>query len=379
MGTLTATLVASKLEYGNIRYIYDQLIDGGSTDNVVQEITSTWTAQMWALRSSLLANSPYLSVGALMELVKEPDVPLAIKAEVLVANPDATMSPGFLSWAQEQAVPPLPAYIINSVVASWRTSTYRTVLEGQMADKHTTMTQAANGLIHLFHQDTVEPTADTLLWVWRQLPTNAARFAEASLLVAKGDLNSAYTLVQAMSVDDQLPALALAERTNMLTYIGVLRDAENGGRDAYELNSTERSLLSNLVADHYDRPSGWAANLLCAAYGNCRPPNTGGGRTTHAMVPHTLSPTEAAPTPSFTLQPNPASTWCAVSFQGLTDHTVAELLLEDASGRTIQRAMARGAQGQVLFDTRGLAPGVYLMRLSGSAMSPSAQRLVVQP
>jgi hypothetical protein len=54
------------------------------------------------LRDYLLDLSPYLSVDALKELVSQ-DVPVAMKAEILVANPDATRTDWFLRWAQHEA------------------------------------------------------------------------------------------------------------------------------------------------------------------------------------------------------------------------------------------------------------------------------------
>jgi hypothetical protein len=34
---------------GNTRYLYDQLIDGGSTDATVQEIEESWPEDAWHL------------------------------------------------------------------------------------------------------------------------------------------------------------------------------------------------------------------------------------------------------------------------------------------------------------------------------------------
>ncbi|MBK8499311.1 MAG: hypothetical protein IPL52_10950 [Flavobacteriales bacterium] len=60
------------------------------------------------------------------------------------------------------------------------------------------------------------------------------------------------------------------------TYINVLKNAALDGRNAYQLNSGELSELLEMVDEgHYDRPSGWASNLLCAVYKVCRPPATG--------------------------------------------------------------------------------------------------------
>ncbi|MBL8010235.1 MAG: hypothetical protein JNJ64_06475, partial [Flavobacteriales bacterium] len=45
------SLEDAKLAYGNLRYAYNALVDGGSTDAVVAEISSTWPEEAWALRA----------------------------------------------------------------------------------------------------------------------------------------------------------------------------------------------------------------------------------------------------------------------------------------------------------------------------------------
>jgi hypothetical protein len=89
-GQVKMLLQQEKEAYGNTRYLYGQLIDGGSTDDVVEEIISSWPQDAWDLREYLLSRSPYLSVEVLYEMVERNIMPDAMVTEICIANPDGT-------------------------------------------------------------------------------------------------------------------------------------------------------------------------------------------------------------------------------------------------------------------------------------------------
>jgi hypothetical protein len=160
-GVLVAGMMQEGGHYVNSAYLYKQLIDGGNTDEMVEEVVQSWPEEVWALRASLLEKSPYLTVKVLKEMVNKPTLPMAIKAEVCIANPDATKSEGFVKWLEFEADTPMPANLIDNIVASWDTKTFRTQLEGTLAHHHGEMTQLANQLLDHYQSDTV-PHTDSL-------------------------------------------------------------------------------------------------------------------------------------------------------------------------------------------------------------------------
>jgi hypothetical protein len=170
------------------------------------------------------------------------------------------------------------------------------------------------------------------------------------------------------------------ERVRMADYIGVLRSAANEERNAYQLNPAEVQQLVTMVGDHYDRPSVWASNLLCVAYGHCRAPYTGGGGDEE---PKRLLPPKKEPAPTVTpalrLHPNPANSWMAMSYLLPGNTGAINLVVRDASGRVLHQLNAAGEQGQRVWDTRELAPGIYTVELRREGRVEGTERLVIQP
>ncbi len=90
---------------------------------------------------------------------------------------------------------------------------------------------------------------------------------------------------------------------------------------------------------------------------------------------------EAPPSkpPALRLHPNPASHWVAMSYHLPGYNGEVTLVVRDAGGRVLHQLKAAGEQGQRVWDTRELAPGVYVVELQGMGRVPHSARLVVQP
>jgi hypothetical protein len=338
----------------------------------------TWHQEVADLRDQLLAISPFVSTEALKALVDQPAVPDSVKMEVYAANPDATSVGGFLSWAEADAFQPMDVEDMAAIAATWNTPTARTIMERQLAQRHSALTRSAHRLLHYLRTDTAAP--DSARWVWQQLRTNAARYAEAGLLMSVGNHAEALAVVQAMPQERRMSDREEAERGRMLTYIGVLQSAAEDDRGPYDLTSTEVEALKEMVGEHYDRPAVWASNLLCAAYGHCRAPYTGGsgGDPKQLVLPQEGSVSLPASS-TLRLYPNPANGWVTMNYY-LPGHAgVVNLVVRDASGRILVQLNAGGEQGQRVWDTRQVAPGIYAVELRREGRIEGIERLVIQP
>ena len=166
----------------------------------------------------------------------------------------------------------------------------------------------------------------------------------------------------------------------MLKYIDVLAEAAEDERNAYQLTSLEAAALDSMVADHYDRPSIWASNLLCAVYGICRAPYTGGGGALELQrLPITLPPPPtASANPALRLQPNPASSGVTMVYNLPGNIGAAKLIVRDINGRLVQVITIGGEQGQATWSVQQVVPGVYSVELVREGRTVSTERLVIQ-
>ncbi len=244
-----------------------------------------------------------------------------------------------------------------------------------MAGQHADMTRTVNTVVQ-YYEDADD--VDSVLWAWGRLRTNAARYAEAAVLMTEGRYAEADSLVQAMPEEREMREKEESERTRMLDYISILAGAYAQDRRAHQLDSAELSELGDLVGEHYDRPAVWASNLLCAHYKLCRAPYTGGDAEPKAQKPRgRKEPVTSGG--QLTAHPNPADTWVALSHHVPGNTGTLQLVVQDMAGRILRIFTVGGEQGQTLWDIRNAVPGVYTVELVGDGRTLEALRVVVRP
>ncbi|MFZ1694070.1 MAG: T9SS type A sorting domain-containing protein [Flavobacteriales bacterium] len=372
-------LLAEKLAYGNTRYLYEQLIDGGSTDEVVGEITAAWPQDAWDLRDYLLSLSPYLSVAALKEAMDKEWFPDAMRAQICIANPDATKKEGFLDWLRNECLYPLPEYMLASIVASWESQTYRTALEAEMAHHHAEMSQAANLLIHRHHWDENGAQPAEVRAVWQLLRTPAARYAEALTWLQEGNYTQADAVIRDIPDEHDLKAPEMLERQRMRDLIAILLAVHADARSEAQLTTGEVEALQVLIVDAHDRPATLASNLLCFHYQHCRAPLTSGEPGGPKSRVSSGSRQNAKGSGGMLLiHPNPASSWVAIDYDLLGEPVDAAIAILDLAGREVKRLKLIEPRLQVVLDTRELSPGSYTVVLNNSGHQLHAEKLIIR-
>ena len=372
-------LQSEKMAFANTRYLYEQLIDGGNTDETVQEIQESWPQDAWDLRAYLLSKSPYLSDTVLREIVRKDIMPEAMLTEVLVANPEGTRSNGFITWLQEKSGYPLSESMLGMVVASWDTRTYRDALENEMALHHGEMSAAATNLVDHYNSDTTGVRTDSLRWVWQQIRTPVARYAEALTFMDQGHLDSALLVMQAMAVEYRLLGLNAEEHQRMTDLIDFWQDVHGAGLNAQQLDSTAVQALSSIMGMVYDTPSSFISNTLCKFYGHCRPPLTGGDEGEPKLLPYTPLPMSWEHlAPTISLKPNPASNWVAIDYKLVGSIDDVLLTVQDSNGRSVFSRRLQNLEGQVVWDTRSMAQGIYAVTIRQGKKEQQSETLVIQ-
>jgi hypothetical protein len=157
-----------------------------------------------------------------------------------------------------------------------------------------------------------------------------------------------------------------------------LHNVQVTGRSMAELTETEIGQLTALRDAAYDRPGTWAGNILCFHYDLCQATPSGGNGEGAKSLAHEATTTAPA-VPAMRLYPNPANVWVAVDVSIQAPVEQAQLRVLDATGKALlQRTLAPG-MGQVVLDTRSLAPGLYLVELFNAGQRLGGEQLIVRP
>jgi hypothetical protein len=175
-------------------------------------------------------------------------------------------------------------------------------------------------------------------------------------------------------------SLLWREVRGMMDYIDLLRIAHDDERNPYELDSTEVADLLGLRGSGSDRAAAWVGNLLCAAYGHCTPPLTGGdGLAKMRRRVAIAAPPETTAQAQLRIAPNPASS--AVQFTYLLKDAPVDawLTVTDAMGRVAHRVRIAQQEGSLSWGIPNLSAGFYTASLTEKGISLLSEKLIIQP
>ena len=163
----------------------------------------------------------------------------------------------------------------------------------------------------------------------------------------------------------------------MLSLIGFMQNLAASGRSDAEITSGEQDQLESLIAGQQDRPAVWMQNLLCFHYKRCAALWTGGSGEPKSLP--SVKPEEAEVQALLSLYPNPATTWAVVSLELPAGTKQSTLRILDLTGKEVYQQVVALEQPQLVLDTRELAPGAYLVEISGNNGVLATEKLIVQP
>jgi len=368
-----------RTDYASQRFLYDQLLDGGNTDALVTDLQANWPQGAWAMRDQLLDLSPYVSLDALKTAMMRPDFPAAMKAEVCIANPDATQQRGFMTWLRTECPYPPSETLLQSIEASWDTQTYRTQLEATMGFHHGEMTQAANQLLQYHQSDTLEHL-DSLRTVWRLLRTPAARYAETLTYLQEGAYTPALAALDSLENEHRLNDVGAAELHHMRDVIDAFQTINTNGRTYAKMTAGDIATVETIIADHHDRATNWAQNILCWYHGHCTAPWTGGemGDNTPKSRKTAVEAGGVNTEPTLRAYPNPSTNWTTIQVDLIAQPTHASVVIEDVAGRALEQLIVTNREAQLLLDARKLAPGTYTLRLLNNGATIRTEKLIIR-
>lgn len=370
-----------KHDYFNLLYTYEQLLDDGSTEGVLNDIAVNWSEDAWELRHELIALSPYLSDSVLMATADQNILSHGMLLEVLVANPDG-LSNGRVIHHVECCIPsPMPAHMIEILEAANSLQTARTITERSLAGMHGKMLSLQRSVLTHYRHDSIPYHPDTLMVWHKEDRTLEGRYATAIEYMSREDFAQAKTTLDNAETELNVKGKRRVQLSVMRNFVDLIESAAQDGRSIAELDSTEQAALVTIATHSNAGKAGVRAqNALCFFYDNCIDPPAvpKGAPMAQKKKPRPLSALMSEEY-SLTCYPNPAKDFTQVDFSLVSEGENYAIHLYDALGRRVQtQPIGNQPVGMVVLDTRNLMPGIYVVELANQGRKIRTEKLIVQ-
>ncbi len=145
---------------------------------------------------------------------------------------------------------------------------------------------------------------------------------------------------------------------------------EQQQRSIFGLDSLEVANLHYIAENSHGTAGLQAKGILEYAYGyqfcNCIEADESGLKSGKPFNPASLEKLSGI---EITVVPNPAKDWAAFNYILPANATSGVIVISDASGREVASMHVSGKQGQQIWDTRTVKPGVYFYTLNAGGFS----------
>ena len=305
-------------------------------------------------------------------------MPDAMVAEICIANPDATSKDGFVKWLQYEAAWPLPQYLIDNIVASWDHKTYRSTMESDLAFYMGEQAQAVTLIAASLQRDTtISNLVDSLRATWQILRTPVARYSEILTYLQQDNFDSAMAVMDRLPIEYKLKDEEVNEKDRTKQFISIIQNYRNAGRTDADLSEEDLYQLKTLRDGQYDHAAIWAENLLCFVKGDCREPLTGGEEGGPAAFQRPVDQFEDQ-SPELSAYPNPAGVYATIAYDLKTPRQDAYFVVRDIVGKEVARFPISIGIGELVWDTRTVAPGSYTIEMVNDEATLSTVKLIVK-
>jgi len=364
-------------DYNSVKTLYESYIDGGDTETEKFDIEMAQPDDMWDLRVQLLGDSPHLSFDVLKKTADKTDV-FTEQAifDIMSANPDELKKDTLISYLENKEQP-LPDYMIDILRQLAEGTTYKTVLQQQMADYKQSSARAANEIVRSVLNDSV--TDYVMLRNWLD---NIGRITSdrqiVSTYISQGNFADALTLANLLPQLYNLEGNDSIEHLYYMEMLNLYHNLHQQGRNTYQLDSIEKASVE-FIADTSNGTAGsYAKSIMEAVYNEHYPScpeieGTAAYKHSGFVSPGSLNKAFGL---NITVKPNPARQWAAFDYTLPESENSATITISSTNGNTLEVLKVSGQQGQKLWDTRSIKPGVYIYTLNAGGFSKSGKIII---
>jgi hypothetical protein len=352
--------------YNNSLYLYDNLIDGGNTQGLSNNIQYNWSNDAWQMRSELIAESPNLSEEVLLDAAFTGTLPDALLMEVLLANPRSVKRSEFHEILLNEIPNPLPQYMVDMLPFAAETPSMRATLEKQIVHYGYKKSNAAKFLVHYALRDSIIELDTVKYWLEKDI-TPKGRFALAEHYLSRGQ----YTMAQNMlnNVETEFERYFEYQTTAYQAYqqlmtlkVSILQN----GRTWLDITESEKSTLQTIAYETNDDAAFQARNILCFFFDECVDEPINLANTTSAARIIQVENPMLELTQNLTnlkVYPNPATDYVTFDYEFPEYVETATIVITTIKGDVIQQFDLEKNKNQILWDTRSIENGIYFYAL----------------
>lgn len=373
---LETEFAQASADYNSVNTLYNQLEDGGNTESILAEVSTSTSNDMLTVKQDLLGTSPHVSESVLRAVSNKTEVfPDAAIFDILAANPDEMKNDNFIKHLREKENP-LPEYMIDLLKQVAEGQTYKTILQEDMAKHGRRKSNAAIDQIRSIINDSIIDYDQLRNWL-DNLGGIEADMQIIETYMHQKNYNAANSLAQAFPTIYSLEGKSL-EEFNMYLSLLNLQQELGSTRTYADLNDTEFTLLQSIADSSEGKAGSKAKGIIRKYYGghfyDCISLDENSFKSS-PVNPNILGEVYGL---NITCMPNPAKEWTAFDYRLPDNESSATLSVFDNTGKLVFNKELSGQNGQYVWDTKKIVAGQYIYIIHSAGFNKSGKITVIK-
>lgn len=365
--------VSLENDYFSLLYTYNNLLDGGSKDILLDKLQDSWGGDVWDLRADYLAESPYLSPDVLKELAISEKLPLPVYLEVALSNPEGTQKDEFVKFMNsDDGINLLTTTGIELITDSWNTKTFRSTVESNISSKLGDIEEVVRNQIQREINDSTGFNISNYRSLLDNIRNIDAKYELVDSYIGTKEYSNARGLLNSLLIDPEILKYNEIDINDYLSLIDIME-----GRDSTNQMSINEQLI-NLSQ------STTRAGSKARAYLNFYDSKTNynpdyvvidNKKSARIKINRPLNAFEA----DVTALPNPAKDYIAISYNLKPQTTEYIIKIYDNKGSIVYSGSLKGNKGIQNIDIRKFTSGTYVYNVeNGNEKCKSGKFIVVR-
>ncbi|MHC1775451.1 MAG: T9SS type A sorting domain-containing protein [Lentimicrobium sp.] len=352
---------------------YTDLLDGGNTLQLLNEINSCQSEQAPALTKRLIQLSPYLSSEVLNALVKhQKSIPNLLIFEVLLVNPQMVRDTPLMA-AIGTMDPPLESYMIVALAGAYN------MFSGlEFLDARTDALRSARDLLFgqfggcLYKSFLNDKEINPLILHLQNDDRPESQYLSAFLELNTGKTDQAEEIIN--QIPWNFPGLEVEVHENLSSLFNLNRSLFSEGRLPDALNADHLLLLVHLL--QFPETSVFANNIL-NYYGHIyyNEPYFFPGAPLTVQSP--VIPPVVFSGAGFEVYPVPAASYVILDYYSEQEMTDGLVKINNMSGQLVKEIRLTASYGQQMIDVSGLETGSYIFIMSNGSATIGERKVII--
>lgn len=343
----------------------NNLVDGGNTMLLLDEITNSPSWDALNLRNSLLTKSPFLSDTVLISAVENESVlPPVMLTQVLTANPHGIKSEE-VKESLENRQNTIPPYLMTEIENSHQYISAKEHIESKLIMLRNKRAVDINNLITELKQDSINSFAsDSICSLMGIEKTKNTTFNQYLRMLQVNKLENAA----------QYYNLILESNDNDIVFLATLaRDLKSNYKVLDSLSSEDYLALIQIANNEESSVKGIARNLMLRLNLIEYAEPIYEINTSEEKSKTTKETKNNSDSNVLKIYPNPAKDYLIVYFKAETENCIIEVC--DMFGRNLYSQKVNQKEGEIIIETKSFISGNYFVKLQSKGNTIKTEKV----